>query len=52
MTLFLTPEKKLARADVQQVLGDIAEKGYFLQMPPKKEDYLLDLYKAPTQAKY
>lgn len=52
MTLLLTPEKKLARADVQQVMDCIREKGYFLQMPPPKEEYLLDLYKAPTEGRY
>lgn len=36
--------RKLARVDVDKVLADIKEKGYFLQMPPPKEDYLLDLY--------
>jgi len=52
MTLLLTPQKKLARVDVQRVLDGIKEKGYFLQMPPPKEDYMLDLYRAPTEAKY
>ncbi|HEY5717819.1 MAG TPA: YcgL domain-containing protein [Motiliproteus sp.] len=52
MTLLLTPEKKLARVDVQQVMDSIREQGYFLQMPPPREEYLLDLYKAPTEGKY
>lgn len=42
--MLLTPEKELSRADAAQVLEDIREKGYFLQMPPQKEDYLLDLH--------
>ena len=41
--LLLRPEKKLARVDVNEVMTQIQEKGYFLQMPPAKEDYLLDL---------
>ena len=34
MTLKLTPERKLARADAAQVIQSIEEKGYYLQMPP------------------
>jgi len=34
MDLELTPERKLAREDVTQVMGNLEEKGYHLQMPP------------------
>jgi hypothetical protein len=34
MTLVLDPQRKLARADTAEVLADIAEKGFYLQMPP------------------
>lgn len=34
MTLSLSPERKLARVDVTQVLQKLAEAGYYLQMPP------------------
>ncbi len=34
MTLLLTPTKKLARVDVNDVIEGITEQGYFLQMPP------------------
>ena len=34
MDLVLTPEKKLARADAANVLDQIAENGFYLQMPP------------------
>jgi uncharacterized protein YcgL (UPF0745 family) len=34
MTLLLTPEKKLARADGATVLEQIATQGFYLQMPP------------------
>ena len=44
-TLLITSDKKLARAEAQQVLGDVAEKGFYLQMPPVREDYMLDLYR-------
>lgn len=34
MELELTSERKLAREDVTQVMGNLEEKGYHLQMPP------------------
>jgi uncharacterized protein len=34
MTIKLTPQRKLARASAPQVLAAIAEKGYYLQVPP------------------
>ena len=34
LTLVLTPERKLARADIGQVMDDIQTKGYYLQLPP------------------
>lgn len=34
MQLQLTPERKLARVDVGQVLEKLATPGYYLQMPP------------------
>jgi hypothetical protein len=34
MVLLLDPQRKLARADIVEVLADIAEKGFYLQMPP------------------
>lgn len=42
--MLLTPEKELARIDAAQVLDDIRDKGFFLQMPPAKDDYMLDLH--------
>ena len=35
MTVMLSPERKLARADVEKVLLEIQEKGFYLQMPPQ-----------------
>ncbi|MCX4029205.1 YcgL domain-containing protein [Spartinivicinus sp. SM1973] len=43
LDLLLTPEKSLSRADVTQVMKAIDEKGFYLQMPPAKEDYLIEL---------
>ena len=40
MDMLLTSERKLARADTAQVLADIEEKGFYLQMPPAKDDYI------------
>lgn len=44
MTMVLTPEKKLARADIGKVLNALEEQGFYLQMPPAKETYMLDLF--------
>jgi len=51
MGLPITEDKKLGRADAKQVLDDILTKGFYLQMPPVRDDYMLDLYK-DTSAKY
>lgn len=40
MTLLITSEKKLAVADPAKVLSNINEKGFYLQLPPKPEDYM------------
>ncbi|MCW8125009.1 YcgL domain-containing protein [Microbulbifer halophilus] len=38
MTMLLTPEKKLARAEADGILKEIRERGYYLQMPPARDD--------------
>lgn len=43
MTLVITPDKALARADAGKVLEAIEEQGFYLQLPPKDEDYLQEL---------
>jgi len=35
MTLVVTPEKKLARAEAADVLDQIEQTGFYLQMPPQ-----------------
>ena len=40
MDLLLTPEKTLARVDVSKVLNALQENGYYLQMPPAKDEYI------------
>ncbi|MBB3189280.1 YcgL domain-containing protein [Halomonas cerina] len=52
MTLILSPERRLGRATAADVMAAIRDKGYYLQLPPAKEEYLLDLYKTPSEAKY
>ena len=37
MNLELTPERKLAYEDVRQVMQNLAEQGYHLQMPPQED---------------
>jgi uncharacterized protein YcgL (UPF0745 family) len=44
MDMPLRADRKLARVEADKVLSEIDEKGYFLQMPPPKEDYMLDLH--------
>ncbi len=40
MTIVLAPERKLARADVSEVLEKIEEQGFYLQMPPTAAELL------------
>lgn len=49
--MLLTPERKLARAEAAAVLQALTEHGFYLQMPPPKEPYLLDLYR-DTSGRY
>ena len=37
MNLDLTPERKLAYADVHEVMKNLDEQGYHLQLPPQKD---------------
>lgn len=41
MTLELSLEKKLARADVNQVIENLKNEGFFLQMPDESEKLAL-----------
>lgn len=43
MDMPLTTKRKLSRVDTEKVLSEIDEKGYFLQMPPPKEDYMTEV---------
>ena len=41
MTLDLSPEQKLARADVEQVISALQQDGFYLQMPDEAEKLAL-----------
>jgi uncharacterized protein YcgL (UPF0745 family) len=38
LTLELTPQRTLARADVEQVRAQLQAQGYYLQLPPRDGD--------------
>ncbi|ARU87967.1 YcgL domain-containing protein [Pseudomonas sp. M30-35] len=42
-SMILTPERALAREDIHQVLENLENQGYHLQMPPQEEDYIQHL---------
>ena len=44
MDMPLTADKTLARVETDKLFESLNDKGYYLQMPPPKEDYMLDLY--------
>ncbi|MDX1357005.1 MAG: YcgL domain-containing protein, partial [Halomonas venusta] len=44
LTMILTADKKLARVNAADVMEAIQEQGFYLQMPPAKEAYLLDIH--------
>lgn len=47
-TINLLSQKKLALADLALVKSELADKGFYLQLPPPKED-LLKAHKAQMQ---
>ncbi|ARN75882.1 YcgL domain-containing protein [Oceanicoccus sagamiensis] len=44
MTLVLTPERVLARVDIEKVLTGLEEQGFFLQMPPQPDKEMQKLH--------
>ncbi|NBA95865.1 YcgL domain-containing protein [Pseudomonas sp. R5(2019)] len=38
--LVLSPERKLAREDIEVVLANLEKQGYHLQMPPAEDEYI------------
>ncbi|MDF3031350.1 MAG: YcgL protein [Moraxellaceae bacterium] len=51
MDMPLRPGRDLARVSGDKLRTELEMKGFYLQMPPPKEDYLLDLYN-PDDSKY
>ncbi|PRY60365.1 hypothetical protein B0H98_11325 [Vreelandella songnenensis] len=51
LTMILTADKKLSRVKAEEVISAIDEQGFYLQMPPAKEDYLLDVHRAQLDAR-
>lgn len=45
MEILVDETKQLAKLSGDKLLAEIAEKGFYLQLPPKKDDYMLDLSK-------
>jgi hypothetical protein len=46
--IMLSAERALARADVVQVLSQIESQGFYLQMPPPREPWLINSDQAPA----
>ena len=46
--LMLSPERRLARADTAQVLEKLAAEGFYLQMPPPPEPWIMNPDNAPA----
>jgi len=51
MGLPISEDKKLGRADAKKVMTEIKVKGFYLQLPPVREDYMLDIHK-DSSSKY
>ena len=49
MTLVLHPERKLASVDVEKLLSELEETGFYLQMPPRPEAYMQALREKNTK---
>ena len=52
MDMLLTADKKFAKAKAEDILSNIDAQGYYLQMPPVREEYMLDLYRTPVNPTY
>ena len=52
MDMLLTADKKLAKAKAEDILSNIDAQVYYLQMPPVREEYMLDLYRTPLNPTY
>ena len=50
LDMILTPSKKLARVDAGKVLEEIALNGFYLQMPPGKDEEKIGDYQVPKDS--
>lgn len=48
MDMLLQPGKKLANADIDKVMAEIRDKGFYLQLPPPAEQNLLEQHRNRT----
>ena len=44
MTLVLQPGKKLARVEAEALITQLEEKGYYLQLPPARDQEMLEIH--------
>ncbi len=44
LTMVLTPERKLARITVEQLVEQLEIKGFYLQLPPPPEAYMQTIH--------
>ncbi len=49
MTLLLEPGKKLARVEVERVMEQIEASGFYLQMPPAKDQQMNEIHLQNTK---
>lgn len=49
LDLVLTPEKKLARVQTEEVLKALKSRGYFMQMPPHEFEKISDMAPPPER---
>ncbi|SDO37110.1 YcgL domain-containing protein [Vreelandella arcis] len=52
LTMILTADKKLARANAAEVVEAIASQGFYLQMPPGDEPHLLTEHLAQQRSQH
>lgn len=47
--MLITPDKKMARANAADLLADIDDKGFYLQMPPPEDDSMREIAEKNTK---
>ncbi len=49
ITLVLQEGRKLARTTAEQVMVELEEKGFYLQLPLRKDDYMAEIHAKNTK---